>query len=138
MKNTPFPWYKSSAEEGGISSPLIVRWPVRLSGKPGSIQRQRLHVTDLYPTFLELAGIEYPKQEGNRKLAPLYGSSVLPVFRDPSLPNYAVHDEMFWAFNFTGKGLVQGDWKISSISDGPWRLYPTQRKGRPRDDQDAA
>lgn len=123
LKNAPFPWYKSSAEEGGISSPLIVRWPSGLSGKPGGIQNQRLHVTDLYPTFLELAGLEYPEKEGNRKLAPLYGSSMLPLFRDPSLPKYAVHDEMFWAFNFTGKGLVNGDWKISSISDGPWRLY---------------
>ena len=32
-------------------------------------------------------------------------------------------DEIFWCFNQTGKGLTKGDWKISSISDGPWRLY---------------
>jgi arylsulfatase len=48
---------------------------------------------------------------------------MLPLFRDPSLPKYAIHDEIFWAFNQTGKGMVKGDWKISSISDGPWRLY---------------
>jgi arylsulfatase len=48
---------------------------------------------------------------------------MLPVFRDPSLPELAIHDEIFWAFNTTGKGLLKGDWKISSISDGPWRLY---------------
>ena len=123
MKNTPFPWYKSSAEEGGVSSPLIVRWPGRLAGGAGSIQKQRLHVTDLYPTFLELAGVEYPVTDDGRRLEPLFGSSMLPVWNDPSLPELAVHDEMFWAFNFTGKGLVSGDWKISSISDGPWRLY---------------
>ncbi len=123
LKNTPFRWYKSSAEEGGVSSPLIVRWPGQLAGAPGSIQRQRLHVTDLYPTFLELAGAHYPETDNGRKLEPLFGSSMLPLFRNPLLPELAVHDEIFWAFNFTGKGLVRGDWKISSISDGPWRLY---------------
>ncbi|QHI70677.1 sulfatase-like hydrolase/transferase [Tichowtungia aerotolerans] len=127
LKNTPFRWYKSSAEEGGVSSPLIVRWPGKLAAPPGSIQKQRLHVTDLYPTFLELAGIDYPAMDGDRKLEPLYGNSMLPLWNDSSLPSYAIHDEIFWAFNFTGKGLVSGDWKISSISDGPWRLYNVQK-----------
>lgn len=123
LKNTPWRWYKSSAEGGGVSSPLIVRWPEGLKGAPGSIQKQRLHVTDLYPTFLEIADINYPKKDGKRKLEPLYGNSMLPAFRNPSLPERDVHDEIFWAFNTTGKGLLKGDWKISSISDGPWRLY---------------
>jgi len=123
LKCTPFRWYKSSAQEGGVSVPFIVRWPKQLASKPGSILKQRLHVTDLYPTFLELAGADYPEKEGSRKLEPLYGSSMLPLFKDPSLPEYAIHDEMFWAFNYTGKGMVKGDWKISSISDGPWKLY---------------
>ncbi len=123
LKCTPFRWYKSCAQEGGVSVPFIVRWPGQLAGKPGSIQTQRLHVTDLYPTFLEIAGLDYPEKEGGRKLEPLYGRSMLPLFRDPSLPNLAIHDEIFWAFNYTGKGLVRGDWKISSFSDGLWRLY---------------
>ena len=127
LRNTPFRWYKSSAEEGGVSSPLIVRWPAGLKGKPGSIQKQRLHVTDLYPTFLELAGVDYPEKDAGRKLEPLYGNSMLPAFLNPRLPERAVHDEIFWAFNFTGKGLLKGDWKISSISDGPWRLYNVKK-----------
>ena len=123
LKCTPFRWYKSSAEEGGVSVPFIVRWPQGLAASPGSIQKQRLHVTDLYPTLLELAGMKYPVAEGTRASEPLYGNSMVPLFRDASLPERAIHDEMFWSFNSTGKGLVAGDWKISSISDGPWRLY---------------
>lgn len=144
LKNTPFRWYKSCAQEGGVSVPLIVRlpstmvYPDRLpspnseSDRPGSpsdkdvagsIRKQRLHVTDLYPTLLELAGSSYPSNDGDRKLEPLYGKSLLPLLYDATLPHDAIHDEMFWAFNQTGKGLVKGDWKISSISDGPWRLY---------------
>lgn len=123
LKNTPFRWYKSSAQEGGVSVPLIVRWPARLADQAGTIRKQRLHVTDLYPTFLELAGVTYPTTDGDRSLEPLYGSSILPVLLDPDLPEYAIHDEIFWSFQQTGKGLVKGDWKISSINDGPWRLY---------------
>ena len=77
----------------------------------------------MYPTFLQLAGVEYPEADGERKLESLYGNSMLPAFRNPKLPELGVHDEIFWAFNFTGKGLLQGNWKISSMSDGPWRLY---------------
>jgi len=123
LKNTPFRWYKSSAQEGGVSVPFIVRWPNMLAKQSGEIRDQRLHVTDLYPTFLELAGASYPSSDGERRLEPLYGKSMLPLLEDPTLPNLAIHDEIFWCFNQTGKGLVKGDWKIASISDGPWRLY---------------
>jgi len=126
LKNTPFRWYKSSAQEGGVSVPLIVRWPREISDQSGGIRTQRLHVTDLYPTFLKLANSTYPQGHGGRKLEPLYGNSMLPLLRDPTLSRYAIHDEMFWCFNQTGKGLVKGEWKITSINDGPWRLYNIQ------------
>ncbi|EMI15952.1 arylsulfatase [Rhodopirellula maiorica SM1] len=148
LKNTPFRWYKSSAHEGGVSVPMIIRWPKTMAlpspkkslasehdgldrtadeNLAGRILKQRLHVTDLYPTFLELAGVSYPATDGDRKLEPLYGKSLLPLLCDPSLADDAIHDEIFWCFNQTGKGLVKGDWKISSISDGPWRLYNIRR-----------
>ncbi|MEM6778777.1 MAG: sulfatase-like hydrolase/transferase [Planctomycetota bacterium] len=136
LKNTPFRWYKSCAAEGGVSVPLIVRWPEKLSRLAGSIRTQRLHVTDLYPTFLELAGGDYPSVDGDRIIEPLYGSSIAPLWGDSTLPDVAVHDEMFWCFNQTGKGLVKGDWKISSISDGPWRLY--QINDDPAESRDVA
>lgn len=123
LKNTPFRWYKSCAQEGGVSVPMIVHWPARLANQAGSIRKQRLHVTDLYPTFLELAGASYPATDGDRPLEPLYGKSLMTLLHDATLPHRAIHDEIFWCFNQTGKGLVKGDWKISSISDGPWRLY---------------
>ena len=136
LKNTPFRWYKSCAQEGGVSVPLIVRWPEKLADQAGSIRKQRLHVTDLYPTFLELADAIYPATDGNRNLEPLYGNSMIPLLHDETLPHIAIHDEIFWAFNQTGKGLTKGDWKISSISDGPWRLYNI--KHDPAESQDIA
>ena len=123
LKNTPFRWYKSSAHEGGVSVPMIVRWPKAIQEQAGSIRKQRLHVTDFYPTFLELAGATYPQADGRRKLEPLYGSSLIALLVDGTVADKAIHDEMFWCFNQTGKGLTKGNWKISRISDGPWRLY---------------
>lgn len=52
---------------------------------------------------------------------------MIPLLLDPSLPEYAISNEIFWAYNSTGKGLVLDDWKISSISDGPWRLYNVKK-----------
>ncbi|WDI41039.1 sulfatase-like hydrolase/transferase [Bremerella sp. P1] len=123
LKNTPFRWYKSCAQEGGVSVPLIIRWPQALRGQSGGVRAQRLHVTDIYPTLLDLAKVSYPPSNNKRPLKPLYGNSMMPLLDDGKLPDHAIHDEMFWCFNQTGKGLVKGDWKISSISDGPWRLY---------------
>lgn len=144
LKNTPFRWYKSCAQEGGVSVPFIIRWPeggkipgnhdkaateidrpekTLVAPAAGRIQSQRLHVTDLYPTLLNLVGAVYPETDEGRPLEPLYGRSLLPLLADPSLPELAIHDEIFWCFNQTGKGLTRGEWKISSMSDGPWRLY---------------
>ena len=123
LKNTPFRWYKSSAQEGGVSVPFILRWSGRWTDQAGSIRTQRLHVTDVYPSLMSLAGQTYPNHDNGRPLEPLYGHSFWPLISDPSLPHRGIHDEIFWGFNQTGKGLVRGDWKSSSLSDGPWQLY---------------
>ena len=60
LMNTPFSWYKTSSFRGGVSSPLIIRWPKIKSIHPGSILRHRLHVSDIYPTLLEVVKQQYP------------------------------------------------------------------------------
>ena len=123
LMNTPFSWYKTSSFRGGVSAPLVIRWPQNKSIKPGSILKQRIHVSDLYPTLLEIVGKTYPQQDGERKLKPLYGQSILPVLENAALPPLAIRDEIFWGFTSTAKGLLKDNWKISSINDSRWRLY---------------
>lgn len=123
LKNTPFRWYKSSAYQGGVASPLIVSWPRGLEAKPGSLQRQRVHVTDWYPTFLELAGASPSLNSEQKKLQQGLGSSLLPLFRDPQLPELAVHNKTVWEYEDISKGLLRDHWKIVSINDGPWKLF---------------
>ena len=57
-QNTPFRRYKTWMHEGGISTPLIVRWPKVI--QPNSVTHQVGHIIDLMPTFLEAAHAKYP------------------------------------------------------------------------------
>ncbi len=58
---TPFSQYKALMAEGGIRNALIVSGPVVQRPK-GSIHQQGLmHVADIMPTLLEVAGTSYPK-----------------------------------------------------------------------------
>jgi arylsulfatase len=71
---TPFSQYKGWLGEGGIRNALIVSGPAVRRPK-GSINHGVMHVADLMPTFLELAGASYPRAQGGRELPPLMGKS---------------------------------------------------------------
>ena len=59
--NTPFRRWKREVHEGGVADPCIVRLPVRLAGG-GGVRRQFAHAIDVFPTLLELLGIEPPAE----------------------------------------------------------------------------
>jgi len=59
-QNAPFRKFKTWCYEGGIATPMFVRWPGTVA--PGSITHQVGHVIDFMPTLLELAGTEYPSE----------------------------------------------------------------------------
>ena len=59
--NAPLRGGKSELYEGGIREPFIIRWPGRIPA--ATVCDQPIATVDLYPTFLELAGIKPdPKQ----------------------------------------------------------------------------
>ena len=65
---------KGSIYEGGIRVPLVVRWPAKISDnsklKPGSNIDRVVDVTDLLPTFCELAGVATPLGLDGVSIAP--------------------------------------------------------------------
>ena len=72
----PFPRDKTTIFDGGIKTPLIVRWPGRAA--PGSSCPQLLSTIDLAPGFLAAAGL---------KPAPtMQGVSFLPLLADTRTP----------------------------------------------------
>ena len=117
-QNTPFRRYKQWVHEGGISTPLIARWPGVV--EPGTIDRQVGHIIDLMPTLCEVAGIDYPSSFDGNELIPVEGLSLLPVLRgEPREP----HDALFW--EWAGNRAVRaGDWKLAwDRKVKRWELY---------------
>jgi arylsulfatase len=117
--NTPFRLYKQNQHEGGISSPLIVHWPKGLKTEPGSVTRQPGHLIDFMATFLEVADATYPQQIGDRRIDPLQGKSLVPIFRGEIRPP---HETLYFHFG-TDRALRQGPWKLVSAKLGRWELY---------------
>lgn len=62
---------KGSTDEGGVRSPLLIRWPGRINA--GKLIRPIGSVTDLLPTLTELCGVQTlsTKPLDGRSLAPL-------------------------------------------------------------------
>ena len=116
--NTPFRLYKQNGHEGGANTHFIAHWPRVIEAN--QITDQPGHVADLFPTFLELAGVSYPEEYHDRPTLPLAGRSLLPVFRGEQRPESAFvisgHTERFRMFR-------KGDWKIVRQNDEDWELY---------------
>jgi arylsulfatase len=118
VSNTPLRGYKISNYEGGISTPLIVKWPGGIA-RPGTITPQVGHVMDMMPTLLELAGGTYPSEYQGREILPMEGKSLAPIFAGAER---AGHEALFWELN-GHRAARKGDWKIVAVPKGPWELY---------------
>ncbi len=117
--NAPFRYWKGESYEGGTATPLIVHWPDGLKTKPGDITSKFGHVMDVMPTFLELAGLEYPQEFNGNKIISYSGKSMVPIFQNKvSTPR----DRVFWEYSKT-KAVREGDWKISARKGKDWELF---------------
>jgi len=124
LSNVPFKMYKQYVHEGGISTPLIAHWPNKIKLK-GKVIKQVGHVIDLMPTFLEIAGIDYPSRFNGNNLKPLAGTSLLSNFTGDTFERGAIF------FEHNGNTAVRnGDWKLVAkknytepASKGKWELY---------------
>ena len=116
--NTPFRLYKQNGHEGGCNTHFIAHWPRVIN--PGQITMQPGHVVDIFPTFLQAAGIAYPDHYRGEPTRPLHGYSLMPVFRGRQRPEppYFIsgNTEKFRMFRM-------GEWKIVRQNNGPWELY---------------
>lgn len=115
--NTPFRLYKSWAHEGGIATPFVAYWPAVIK-KPG-ISHQQGHIIDFMATCVDIAGVEYPKEFQGRKITPLEGKSLLPVFQGKTRPE---HEALYWEHQ-GNRAVRQGKWKLVARFKAPWELY---------------
>jgi arylsulfatase len=141
--NTPFRRWKREVHEGGIADPCIVRWPRRQTSDvtgsgDRSVRRQFTHAIDVFPTVLELVGIEPPAAIGGVAQRPVEGTSFAFLLddRDADAPerhttqyfemlgSRAVYHEGWKAVTFKSLGLPEGGNPYDTpFDDDVWELY---------------
>ena len=122
VSNTPLRGTKLGAYEGGIRTPLVVRWP-KVITKGGQLNDTIGHVMDFMPTCLEAAGLEYPSEFEGRHPLPVEGKSLVPLFRGQ--PREAYQSLCFSTVQ--NQAIRMGVWKLVNARRGqPWQLYNMQ------------
>jgi len=121
VSNTPVRGYKKSSYEGGIITPLIVKWPGKIDSV-GQITQQIGHVLDVMPTCLDLAGGSYPKKYLGRDILPVEGKSLVPIFKGQQRRG---HTALFWELN-GHRAVRSGEWKLVGQEKQAWELYNLQ------------
>lgn len=81
VSNTPYRQGKGQEHEGGIITPMVMHWPAGIADA-GRLIHEPLHVMDVMPTCLQLAGTTYPKQFNGHRLDPLDGEDFLPLLKE--------------------------------------------------------
>jgi arylsulfatase len=122
---TPFSQYKGWVAEGGIRNALVVSGPAVKRPK-GSINAGLMHVADLMPTLLEIAGVSYPKVHEGRELPPLLGKSWGRVLAGQAESPRTQQDYLAWEI-FGNRAVRQGEWKLrwqyKPLGKGTWELF---------------
>jgi arylsulfatase A-like enzyme len=108
LSNTPFRLYKRWVHEGGISTPLLARWPQGLA-EP-RIVHDPFQLTDITPTLLDACGLD--PADGP-------GVSMLPAARGESPSG---EHALFWE-HIGNAAVRRGRWKLVRESGMPWELY---------------
>ena len=116
--NTPLRDEKGTLYEGGMRSPLIVRWPGVV--KPGTVSHEPTTTADLMSTFSEMAGAKSPSQ-------PIDGLSLVGILKNPdtSLDRRAIYFHYpHYHHSIPGGAIRAGDWKlIEFFGDEGLELY---------------
>jgi arylsulfatase len=124
--NTPFRKFKHFTHEGGLSTPLILHWPDKIS-KTGVFYSEPAYLVDIMPTIVDVAEAEYPQQFMGNDIKPLSGISLRPSLEGRSLernaPLFFEHED--------NAAIMVDNWKLVgtevSVPGGPdagkWELY---------------
>ncbi len=107
--NTPFRLWKRYTWLGGTRTPLVVHWPQEIPAR-GEIRSAFVHVTDLFPTVLDAAGVAPPIEVDGVVQQAVDGGSIRPTFTDPTA---AGRDTQY--FEMLGsRSIVHGRWKATT------------------------
>ena len=115
--NAPLRQGKGWLYEGGIRTPLIIRWPGHIA--PGAVSNEPNIGSDLYTTLMDVAGDE------TRPGEPLDGVSLRPLWEGKDVLE---RDALYWYYphyhgeaQSPGAAIRKGDYKLIEFYD-PQRI----------------
>jgi arylsulfatase A-like enzyme len=100
--NAPFSGGKFDTREGGIRTPLLIKWPARLA--KGQVYDQPVSTLDILPTITGAAGIALPSTKQTD------GVNLLPYLAKEK--QGAPHDVLYWKLG-----------NFQAVRKGKWKLY---------------
>ena len=121
--DTPFTWFKQNASKlGGIRQCMAISWPGHITDK-GGLREQFMHVIDVVPTILEVAGISAPDYVDGIKQAPIEGTSFAYTFDKVNAAVPSRHTTQY--FEMMGQyALYHEGWLLSTkVNRAPWEAF---------------
>jgi arylsulfatase len=112
-RNTPFLRWKREVHEGGVADPCIVHWPRRLPRRDGATTRRRrqfAHAIDVFPTVLELVGVDAPDRLDGIAQHPIAGTSFAYVLGEDGADAPARHVTQYFEM-FGSRAIYHDGWK---------------------------
>jgi len=127
--NTPFQWSKQVVSHlGGTRNGMVIAWPGHVPSG-GGIRSQYAHVTDIYPTLLEAAGLPAPEAVDGVAQQAIDGASLVYSFGSADAPSR--HNEQAYEL-FGNRAIYQDGWLANTRPRRlPW--YYGRTSGSPLD-----
>jgi arylsulfatase len=124
VQSSPFRRYKVWTYEGGIATPMIVRWKGKI--RPNSSTNQPSHIVDIFPTLLDITKIAYPEEYKGNEISDLEGESFSSVlFQEEN--KKLEQREIGWGL-FGNRAYRKGKWKIVwGVNTEKWELYDMEK-----------
>lgn len=120
LSNTPYRSYKKWCYMGGISSPLIIHYPKQFSQFAGELRTDVTHIMDIFPTCLDIAGVDYPKEFKGENITSYEGVSLLPVIMN--CENNINQRDLFFEHQ-TSCAVISNNWKlVKAKGNENWQL----------------
>ena len=124
--DSPFQWMKQIASHfGGTRNAMALQWPARIRDA-GGLRTQFHHVTDIFPTLLEAAGIEAPSHVNGIEQMEIDGTSMLYAFEpDAASADNVPSRHVTQYFEMFGNRAIYHDGWIASCFHGrvPWKRF---------------
>ena len=111
VSNTPFPSFKTYTGAGGRRVACVVSWPARIRDA-GAVRRQFVHVTDVMPTLLDLAGAAPLSQVNGQASRPMHGRSFAAALANADAP--APRTEQYYEC-WSNRAYYRDGWLARSI-----------------------